>query len=173
MRYVDGDGQPTEDAPSYLQALVSLEKAEKRLAGADLQVARLEADHHAEALNDPSRPEVELLHKVWKVACKRRRELDTSDREQMGRAVKRLGLALCIQAIAGAAYDPHTRQLRNGKTERYDDLDLVFRSAGKVHDFARRAPQRWEPDPEKVAVIGGVDVDWVRKKLGIKNKGAQ
>jgi hypothetical protein len=173
LRYVDADGQPTNDAPSYLEALVQLEKAERRLAGADLAVAKLEADHERDALNDPHRPEVELLHKCWKVACKRRRELDTNDREQMGRAVKRLGLLLCIEAIAGAAYDPHTRQLRNGDMERYDDLSLTFRSESKVHDFARRAPRGWTPDVEAIAVIGQVDVAWVRAKLGIKNKETQ
>jgi hypothetical protein len=58
--------------------------------------------------------------------------------------------------------------LRNGKTERYDDFELIFRNGSKLHDFARRAPKGWEPNPEKVAAIAGVEVETVNKWLSNK-----
>lgn len=169
MRYVDDDGTPTEDAPDWLNALVQLEAAQRRLAGADLRIAQLEADRERAAMEDPLRPEVELLHKLWKRATGRRRGLDANDREQISRALQGASLLTCLKAIAGAAYDPHKRQLRNGKTESYNDLELIFRNAGKVADFARRAPKGWTPDPERIAEIGGVPVEYVQGLL--KGKG--
>jgi len=145
------------------------ERLERELKGKRLQIAKLEADREAEAMASPERPQVECLHKLWKKACRRRRALHFTDRENMARAVKRLGFDTCCRAIAGAAYDPYTRRLKNGRLERYDDLELIFRNFGKVTEFARRAPQGWKPNPDKIAAITGVPLADVREWLGVES----
>lgn len=166
MRYVDADGSPTADAPSYGEALVLLDTTERKLKGSYLQIARLQADREAAALADPTRPQVELLHALWKRACNRRRDLDSTDREQMGAAVRRPGgFRKAVYAIAGAAFDPFVTSQRNGRADRKNDLELIFRNAGNTTGFANRAPRNWTPDPKAIAEIGGVSEELVRHLL--------
>lgn len=166
MGYVDADGQPTDDAPTYGEALVLLNTTERKLKGAYLEIARLQADREAAALADPTRPQVELLHALWKRACNRRRDLDAHDREQMGAAVRRKGgFRKAVYAIAGAAYDSYPARNRNGRVDRKNDLELIFRNNAKTTDFANRAPRNWTPDPARIAEIGGVPEEFVRHLL--------
>lgn len=144
-----------------------VEEITRKFKGALLEVRRLKADREGELLASPERPAVDLLHELWKLACHRRRDLDLADRERMNRAVRQLGFRRCCEAVAGASYDPnHSAPRKNGKRERFDDLELIFRETAKVHQFADRAPNGWQPNPAKIAAIGGVSEEWVRKLLG-------
>jgi hypothetical protein len=165
------DGEPT---PENLRILISRvreleaheELLENDIKGKRLQIALLQKDRDQAALDAPERPKVDALHRCWTKACNRRRPLGWDDREKGNAAVRKLGFRKCLTAIVGAKHDPHTRVLRNGRVERYDDWELIFRGFGKVKEFARRAPVDWEPDPEKVAALCGVDVDRVTEWLG-------
>lgn len=153
---------------SFMRELIdSRERAENRVRGLDAKISALTRDKEAEVLRDPLRPQVEAVHACWKKACKRRRGLDASDHEGIARTIKNRGLGYALKAVAGAMFDPFTRELKNGKVERYDDLELIFRNSGKVADFAGRAPKDWTPDPEKIASIAKEDVDLVREWLGL------
>ncbi len=174
LRLVDPDtGELAADAPSYSEALATLAKLdtqirmlERDIAGKRLRIAELESDRERRALDDPLRAEVELIHAAWKRACRRRRPLHFADRERIARAVKKLGLRTCLTAVAGAAYDPNrSKPRRNGRCETFNDLELVFREYAHVHRFAARAPEGWQPDPEKLAALGGVSVEWVGERL--------
>lgn len=166
-------GEIAEDAPRYDEALAKLaelqtliERFERRHKGDLLRIAAVEADREQRALADPLRAEVETIWRCWKPACNRRRPLHYSDRENIARAINELGMLKCLTAVAGAGFDPnYSEPRRNGHRERYDDLELIFRSYGKVEQFARRAPRDWQPDPERVAELGGQGVEWVRSRL--------
>jgi hypothetical protein len=187
LQLVDGPlfdretGEPAEGAPLGVDALRAIEQLrafaqneadeksmlERDIAGKRLRILELERDREAEALRDPNRARVEFLHGVWRKACRRRRPLHYADRERMGRAVESLGFRLCVAAIAGAAYDPnHSKPRKNGKRDRYDDLELIFREYRHVHQFAERVPTDWSPDPAKLAALGGVEVEIVVEWLG-------
>jgi hypothetical protein len=165
---VSDDGTPSDDAPSYLQALVSLEKAEKRLAGADLEVARLHADRARDAETHPLRPQVNLVHACWCKATGKRRPLHFTDVENIAAAIDKFDLATALRCVIGLAYDPYKTRQRNGREKPHNDLDTGFKSFGRVADYAGRAPVGWEPDPEKVAAIAGVEVETVNKWLSNK-----
>lgn len=140
--------------------------AENRLRGSDLQIAQLRADREAAAKAMPDRPVVELVHACWKVGCHRQRPLKADDREALSRALAHFGLDFCLRAVAGAAHDPSFgKPNRNGRRERYDDLELVFRSYAKVAQFARRAPVSWQAKPERIAKLIDGGAEWVERQL--------
>lgn len=166
--YFDENGEIDPKAPPWSQALILLTKAENRCRGLDLQIARLEADRELAAQNNPLRPEIDLVHACWKRATGKRRPLHFTDVENIGAAVKKLGLRTCLQAVVGLSYDPHTRRQRNGDTKPYNDLETAFKSYGRVQDYADRAPKDWEPNVNAIAEIGGVEPEWVKQLLNEK-----
>jgi hypothetical protein len=172
LRVVDDAGElhdvPAEKSEA-LRLVAELERQvqllENDLQGKRLAIDRLKADREQQALASPETPKVELVHVVWRKAFGKRRPLHYADRENIAGAVKKLGLALCLRALAGAHFDPYTRRLRNGKLKRFDDLNTVFKNYGAVAEHAERAPEGWAPDPERVAELAGVEVERVRDWL--------
>lgn len=127
-----------------------------------LRCAAMKRDADAEAAADPLWPQAIELFALWKKLCKHPRSAFTTDRfdairpflkpypavlrtaaEALGMEVEEnpYGPAICRLAIVGASFDPYTTKRKNGTTKRHDDWDLVFRSAGKVEEFACRAPR--------------------------------
>lgn len=167
-------GELAEDAPSYPEALTLLHQLDTQISmmdrdlkGKRLRIAELEADREQEARDHPLRPQVDAVHACWKAATGKRRPLHFSDVFSIAAAVNKLGFDTCLRAVVGARFDPYTKRQRNGQTKRYDDLDTIFKTFGKVSDFAGRAPEDWKPDAEKVAAIGHVDQGRVREWLGL------
>lgn len=153
--------------PHCEQAEALTEEITRKYKGALLQIRKLTADREGELLASPERPQVDALHALWKAACNRRRDLHMADRERMNRAVRSLGFRRCCEAIAGAAYDPNfSPPRRNGKRERFDDAELIFRETAKVHQFAERVPNGWQPNPDRIAEITGERPETIRKWLG-------
>lgn len=144
---------------------VLLGRAEDRVKGLDLQIARMQADLDETAAADPNRPKVDVLVACWKAACNRRSDPSAEELLKACARVKKLGLARCLKAIAGAAYDPTKRERRNGTVERFDKFELIFRSPEKTQSFVDRAPVNWTPDPDKVAAIADVPVEKVKAWL--------
>jgi hypothetical protein len=176
LRLITEDGELAPDAPqTFGEALEEIEnlraerdRLEDDLRGYRLRLAKAETDREERALALKENAEVEVIHKCWKRACKRRRGLHAADRERIGAAIRKLGLETCLRAVAGAAYDAGTKQMRNGQLERFDDLELIFREYANVHKFARRAPTSWAAKPDKIALIAGVSEEWVRERLEAK-----
>ena len=141
------------------------EEMDRKFKGLLLENRKLKSDKLAEILGAPERPVTDLLHAVWKVACHKRRDLDLKDYERMNALVRKHGLYKCLEAIAGAAFDPAKTPRKNGSWKKHDDLELVFRESSKLLDFADRIPKGWTPNVERVAEIGGVSVEWVKQQL--------
>lgn len=149
----------------HRQLRLLLQRAEDRLKGADLEIARLRADEDEKAESNPYRGQADVLVACWKAACKRRRDPSAEEILKACARLKKRGLAQCLRAIAGAAYDPTRRERRNGTVERFDDFELLYRSDAKMASFADRAPIGWEPNAAKVAAVAGLDVEQVERWL--------
>lgn len=60
------------------------------------------------------------------------------------------GEAMCRQAIDGAAFDPYVTRRKNGRPQRHDGWELIFRRGGeKFTEFCNRAPVHL-PDPTHI-----------------------
>jgi hypothetical protein len=153
-----------------VEDLVTLvEKREKRIKGLDLQLDAMQKDQERAYLEREEREEAEVLVKVWRKGTKRRRRLDHNDWESVCNAIKRHSFPSVLRAIAGAVYDPGSQTRRNGTTKRYNDIELITRSASKTSDFYDRAPKGWKPDAAKLAEIGGVSEEWVRARVSVRD----
>ena len=168
-------GELVEAPAEHSEALALVRKLEvqtrmmeRDLAGKRLRIAELEADREAEAEDHELRPQVDAVHACWKAATGKRRPLHFSDVFAIASAIKKMGFDTCLRAVVGAKFDPYTRRQRNGQVKRFNDLETIFKTFGKVSDFASRAPQGWTPDPEKIGSIAEVPVERVREWLGQK-----
>lgn len=107
------------------------------------QITRLTKDAEAEARKHELWTEAEALHEWWRLATGHPgRKFGADEFYQVLPRLKdrECGPVGVLHAIAGAAFDPGTKQLKNGKTERYDDWELVTRSPAKLDSFRNRAP---------------------------------
>lgn len=148
------------------QLRLLLRRAEDRLKGADLEIARLKADEDEKARDNPYRAQADVLVACWKAACNKRRDPSAAELLKACARLKKRGLTECLTAVAGAAFDPTKRERRNGTVERFNDFELIFRDDAKTAGFIARAPVGWKPNPEKVAAISGLDIEQVRKWIG-------
>lgn len=118
--------------------IVQLEK-ENRLHKA--KITKLERDTETECRTDPLWAEAEAIHEWWRLATSHfRASFDAEDFKLIRPHLKRLGPVGCLQAVCGAAYDPSTKELKNGREKRFDDFELVFRDKAKMESFAERVP---------------------------------
>ena len=167
----DGEVRPDATVSDALVLVNQLETTvrmfERDIKGKNLRIATLEADRETKALDSPWRQHVEVVHAVWLVACHKRRPLHFTDRENIEAVVKhkQMGFGFALRCIAGARFDSRGRRRRNGKPRYWNDLDDIFKTYGWAHEYATRAPDDWQPDPEKVAAIASVDVEWVKEEL--------
>lgn len=85
------------------------------------------------------------LFKLWQRATGHTRSRFTTDRfltalplleEYEDNVIER--------AIEGIAFDPFVTRRRNGTEQRHDDWNLLFKSAGKLEEFANRSPLDWK-----------------------------
>lgn len=164
------DGEFTEDnfarlAHEHHDLRIMLGRAEDRLKGADLEIARLRADEDRKAADDPHRGQADVLVACWKAACRRRRDPSADELLRACARLKKRGLTACLTAVAGAAFDPTKRERRNGTVERFDDFELIFRSDAKLQSFIDRAPKGWTPTAAKVAALSGIDVEQIERWL--------
>jgi len=164
------DGEFTEDnfirlVNEHRDLRSLLKRAEDRLKGADLEVARLRADEDRKAADNPYRGQADVLIACWKAACNRKRDPSAEELLKACARLKKRGLGKCLTGIAGAAYDPTKRERRNGTVERFDDFELIFRSDSKLQSFIDRAPAGYKPNPTRVAAIAGLEVEQVGKWL--------
>lgn len=111
--------------------------------GALAEITRLKRDADADARKHQLWAEAEALHGWWAIATGHPGRSFTADAfyQVLPRLKeKSVGPVGVLKAIAGAAFDPGTKQMKNGRTERYDDWELLNRSAAKQESFAGRAP---------------------------------
>lgn len=113
-----------------------------RSIAAKLRKAR--RDKEAEMKQHDLFPNVKEAFEYWLVETGRtkRTRLDPKRFELLEPFVKKDGLPMVKLAIDGAVYDPHTadRPGRNGKTEKYDGLETIFKHRGAFERHVKKAP---------------------------------
>jgi hypothetical protein len=119
---------------------ILLTKLEEDLRVEKIKRGRLEADPEAKARAHKLWSEAECAHTWWRLACYRP---DTAfEAAEFAQAKPRLmerdGLENLLKAIAGAAYDPGTKRMKNGDLMVYDDFELICRSKPKLQGFQKR-----------------------------------
>jgi len=117
------------------------------------QITRLTRDQEAEARKHALWAEAEALHEWWRLATGHPGRKFGAD--EFYQVLPRLKDKDCgpvgvLHAIAGAAFDPGTKRMKNGRMQRYDDWELITRSQDKVDSFRERAP------------VGADDHQWKR-----------
>ena len=123
-----------------------IEGAEKEIRAWRTRYANLAKDKEREARESPYWPFAVRLFSYWKKACNKPRCKFRADRFEAILPHLRDDPLLCIQAIAGAAFDPYLPPPgKNGRRRPKNDWGLIFRSSEKVHDFADRVPKNWKP----------------------------
>ena len=134
-------GEIKDDCESCRLLRAQLDGAEKDLRAWRSRYAELKRQVDENLEEDPLWNDALLVFKHWKAACNHPRSIFTADRFGLIRPlIDKYGIAACLRAVDGAAYDPMTKQRRNGSVKRFDDWELIFRNAGKLEDFANRAP---------------------------------
>lgn len=107
------------------------------------EITKLKRDEEADARAHELWAEAEALHGWWAIACNHPGVTFRAD--AFYQVLPRLKEASCgpigvLKAITGAAYDPGSKQMKNGRFEFYNDWELINRSQSKNRSFANRVP---------------------------------
>ncbi len=136
-----------------LEAQVTM--AERELRKYRGRITQLERDAEAEAHRHKLWDEAAAIFDWWRIACSRYGV--TFNAEQFGymlpRLKKRSGHIAVLKAIAGAAFDPGTKRMGNGRIQRFDSVELICRSEDKLISFQERAPGREGTDDWKLWLV--------------------
>lgn len=131
--------------PECLERQRVLDELTRKYHGALAQIGRLRNDTETEARRHALWPQALAHHDYWRDICNHPRSEFTAERfwlcERFVRADEEDGTDYAMRAIEGAAFDPMTRERRNGTVERYDSWELIFRDRGKFESFVSRAPR--------------------------------
>lgn len=127
------------------QAQDTVRGLQRDIRGWTTRYANAIRNRQQEAETQADWPIAKRLFEYWREQCKHPRSRWTLDRyETVQPFVGQYGAADCCRAIAGAAFDPFITVARNGASLRHDSWELVFRNAGKVEQFANRAPRNFK-----------------------------
>lgn len=142
LRVLTDEGEVLDECPgcAYLEDVVA--GLERDVRGWTARYAELRRDRELDAKSHPLYEPAKELFGYWKLKCRHGKSRFSADRFEIARPlIEKYGEAVCRKAIDGAAYDPFTTTRKNGSTQRHDGWELVFRDAGKLEDFANRAPR--------------------------------
>lgn len=146
LRVVDQNGEIHEACPNCQELQNQLDGAEKDIRAWRARYAALRRDKSREAKQHELFPQALRAFEHWQKACNHPRSSFTPDRFWQVLPFledEKYGFEIVIRAIDGAAYDPFVTHRKNGSAKRHDDWELVLRNAGKVEEFANRAPANW------------------------------
>lgn len=102
---------------------------------------RMEEDSERKAREDKRWAEAECAHEWWRLATGHfNTKFTVEDFKHVVPRLKERGIVGVLKAIAGAAYDPGSKTMKNGRPMVYDDWELLNRSKSKADNFALRAP---------------------------------
>lgn len=146
--YVDvNSGEAIETCPSCENNAKIMDEKERRIKGLELALSNRREDREEKARKDPLYDEALGIFDWWRIACNHSGVSFTYEEFELIaphlRRAKKEGHYHCLEGIAGAAYNPFEAELKNGKVDRKDDWELIFRNRGKLRSFRHRAPKDW------------------------------
>lgn len=144
-RYIVVDsttGEPVErsdQTPGMLED--SLVQTERQLRTANGRITRMNRDEEHEARKNARWEEAEAVHTWWRLATGHFGvKFTAEDFKHVLPRLKERGPIGVLKTVAGAAFDPGTTTMKNGRQMVYDDWELLNRSRAKADNFAKRAP---------------------------------
>lgn len=139
LRVVDTEtGEVQDECASCLQY-------ERDIRVLKARITRMERDEEAEARKHKLWAEAEAVHDWWALACGHPGvKFGAEEFHQVLPRLKErdVGLIGVLKAVAGAAFDPNTKRMKNGRMQRFDSFELIMRSRPKCDSFRERAPGR-------------------------------
>lgn len=135
-----GDFEDYAGCPECEEKEAALIQLERQHRATNARLTRLQRDQEKEARRHKLWAEAETVHDWWAIACGHPGVKFGA--EDFYQALPRLGEGPVelLKGIAGAAYDPSTKQMKNGRIQRFDSWELITRSSAKLRSFADRAP---------------------------------
>jgi hypothetical protein len=107
------------------------------------EITKLKRDAEADARAHELYAEAETLHSWWRLACGHPGVTFKADDFYvvLPRLKERdVGPIGVLKAICGAAFDPGTKAMKNGRLQVFNDWELINRSQSKWRSFAERVP---------------------------------
>lgn len=119
----------------------SLVQLERQLRMANARITRMQRDEEHVARKNKLWAEAEAVHTWWRLATGHfGTKFTAEDFKHVAPRLKERGPIGVLKAIAGAAFDPGSTTMKNGRQMFYDDWELINRSKAKADNFAKRAP---------------------------------
>jgi hypothetical protein len=116
----------------------------RKFRGQSRELAELRRDKDTQARADQAWPILLSLFDYHRVLTGHKRARWTSDRFWCALGIWReFGTGNCAAGIAGIAYEPNCKQLKNGRIEVFDSWELLFRNSGTFERYCRRRPKDW------------------------------
>jgi hypothetical protein len=146
LRLVDEQGEihPPDDCPGCQAKEHELEELTRKMRGMARELGELRRDKDREAREHEAWPTILALFDYWREQTGHAKARWTGDRFWIALPLwKEWGAGNMAAAIAGIAFDPNRKPMRNGKIEVYDDWETVFKNSGNLRRYAARRPPDW------------------------------
>ncbi len=137
----------------------TIDGLERDIRGWARRYADLQRDKNAEAAAHQAWPTLLALFKYWQTLTGHTRVKWMTKR--CGAAKFWLALPIWEEwgtgnfaaGIAGFAYDPYTKPIKNGKLEVYSDWETLCKDSGAMRRYIGRRPLDWVLPPELEALV--------------------
>jgi hypothetical protein len=111
------------------------------LRSANAREIKLREQKEERAEDAPEWEEVARLFAYYRERTGRKKSRFTADRFECALPLyKKNGMDVCMLAIDGIAFDPNTKQQKNGAMEIFNSWQLLFRNQCTLERYANRAP---------------------------------
>lgn len=144
LKLVDEHGEIYDECPECRAKEGELGELYRKFKGQSRELAELRRDKEAEARDHKLWPIILQLFGYWQEQTGHKRVKWSPEHFWSALPlVVNWGVGNCAAAIAGAAHDPWTKETKNGKMEKYDDWETVFKNSGSVRRYINRRPRDW------------------------------
>lgn len=154
-----GDFKDYAACPTCKETNETLEAQTHKYHAALAEITRLKKDPQAEAEKHKLYAEAETVHTWWRLATWHPQT--KFEHEEFYQALPRLaerGPVGLLKAVAGIAFDPATKQRKNGTTATYDGWHLLTDKA-KCEDCCQRVPGGPESEEWKRWLVQRVETN--------------
>jgi hypothetical protein len=145
LRVLDEQGEVHDRCPECAAKELEQTELTRKLKAMARELGELRRDRHNEAIEHEKWPILFALFCLWQDETGHVRSRWTTARFWEGLPLlDAWGVGNFAAAIAGLAYDPGRKQLKNGKWEIYDSWELLTRNSDTFSRYMKRRPAGWE-----------------------------
>lgn len=161
IRFVDVDsGEMVDTCPTCAERDELIGKLQHRERSMLSTISKLEGQTEKKAKGHKLWDEIQAVHEWWRLATGHFGIKFTAEEFQQalprwkehGRGKANPCIA-ALKAVAGAAFDPNTKRMKNGRIQRFDSWEIIHRSPEKFESFQERAPGPADSELWKVELV--------------------